>query len=242
MKKLLPSIFAAILTTFVINLPPVMAAIVQTGDIIYSGTITMLGNFKIGTLQLSDSGNRQLSLTPGAVFGTESGGGMQISFTASLNDAISLSSDHVNDLIIQGANSAGTAGNDTDVVLYRPSVTNDAFYVLTMQAGVNEQNLLIGTDYTNGRYYISQTIGGTGVYLPFVFRGGITDSFKLNIDGTQQEILTFTVSTLPTCNSGKKGTVTAVTDATSPTYNGTLTGSGTVYTPVICNGTAWVSH
>jgi hypothetical protein len=52
----------------------------------------------------------------------------------------------------------------------------------------------------------------------------------------------YTVSTLPTCNSGAKGTETAVTDATSPTYLGTLTGGGTVYAPVVCNGTAWVSY
>lgn len=51
-----------------------------------------------------------------------------------------------------------------------------------------------------------------------------------------------TVATLPTCNSGAKDVRFAVTDATSPTYLGTLTGGGTVYAPVVCNGTAWVSY
>lgn len=51
-----------------------------------------------------------------------------------------------------------------------------------------------------------------------------------------------TVSTLPTCNSGTDGTFSKVTDATSPTYNGALTGGGTVHVPVYCNGTAWTSH
>lgn len=53
---------------------------------------------------------------------------------------------------------------------------------------------------------------------------------------------TSTVATLPTCNAGLKGTLRAVTDATTPTYNGALTGGGAVVVPVLCNGTAWTSH
>jgi hypothetical protein len=51
-----------------------------------------------------------------------------------------------------------------------------------------------------------------------------------------------TVATLPTCNTGAEGTWSSVSDATAPTYNATLTGSGTVHVPVYCNGTAWTSH
>ena len=48
----------------------------------------------------------------------------------------------------------------------------------------------------------------------------------------------YTVSTLPT---GKQGDRAYVTDATTPTYLGTLTGGGAVVCPVFYNGTAWVS-
>lgn len=48
----------------------------------------------------------------------------------------------------------------------------------------------------------------------------------------------YTVSTLPT---GVIGDRAYVTDATAPTYLGTLTGSGAVVCPVFHNGTAWVS-
>lgn len=54
-----------------------------------------------------------------------------------------------------------------------------------------------------------------------------------------------TVSALNTnhaCNSGLKGAQAAVTDATSPTFLGALTGGGSVFTPVVCNGSAWVSY
>lgn len=52
----------------------------------------------------------------------------------------------------------------------------------------------------------------------------------------------YTVAGLPTCNVAAKLQRAAVTDATSPTYNGALTGGGAVVVPVFCNGTAWTSH
>lgn len=51
-----------------------------------------------------------------------------------------------------------------------------------------------------------------------------------------------TVAALPTCNTAAKGLLYAVSDATSPTYNGTLTGGGAVSVPVYCNGSSWASH
>jgi hypothetical protein len=53
---------------------------------------------------------------------------------------------------------------------------------------------------------------------------------------------TTTVSSLPTCGTSQKGLMYAVSDATTPTYNNTLTGGGAVSVPVYCNGTAWTSH
>jgi hypothetical protein len=54
------------------------------------------------------------------------------------------------------------------------------------------------------------------------------------------EMGTYTVATLPTLGP-EKGAIAFVTDATSPTYLGTLTGGSTVYCRVMWNGTAWVS-
>ena len=47
---------------------------------------------------------------------------------------------------------------------------------------------------------------------------------------------------LPTCNSGNKGIVAQVSDATTPTYNGAYTSGGAVYALAFCNGTGWVMH
>lgn len=50
-----------------------------------------------------------------------------------------------------------------------------------------------------------------------------------------------TVGQLPICDSYNVGIVLGVTDATTPTYNGTLTGGSNVPVLVVCNGTAWKS-
>lgn len=52
----------------------------------------------------------------------------------------------------------------------------------------------------------------------------------------------YTVATLPTPTAAIANSIAAVSDATSPTYNGALTGGGTVHVPVFCDGAAWKSH
>ncbi len=51
---------------------------------------------------------------------------------------------------------------------------------------------------------------------------------------------TTTVSGLPTCNSGAKGTHAGVTDATATTFLSIVAGSGGNIVPVFCNGTNWL--
>lgn len=53
--------------------------------------------------------------------------------------------------------------------------------------------------------------------------------------------LPFVVGSLPTCNSGSKGVRETVTDGLAPTFLAIITGGGTVFSPVICNGTNWVA-
>jgi hypothetical protein len=61
--------------------------------------------------------------------------------------------------------------------------------------------------------------------------------------GTSSTQLTSTiVSSLPVCNANMAGREYMVTDASSPTYNGSLTGSSSTVTIALCNSTAWVAH
>jgi hypothetical protein len=98
------------------------------------------------------------------------------------------------------------------------------------------------TDPTNTTYFYTDQLHMTDAGYTIV--GGVWQSAVNSITGGTVTIVdrTYTVSALPTCNSGAKGAMANVTDATSPAYLGTLTGSGAVFTPVICNGTAWVSY
>jgi len=56
------------------------------------------------------------------------------------------------------------------------------------------------------------------------------------------ELVPVTISALPTCNAAAKGAMRVVSDATAPTYNGTLTGGGAVTVIALCSGTAWLAH
>lgn len=87
---------------------------------------------------------------------------------------------------------------------------------------------------------LAQTAGyvpGVGEIVPYPVTNQAIVTFK-----SAAKLAQSTVAQLPTCNATAKGNLRAVTDATSPTYNGTLTGGGAVFVPVVCNGTAWVSH
>lgn len=69
----------------------------------------------------------------------------------------------------------------------------------------------------------------------------IFDGTNCYIDGGLQPAHSI-VTNLPSCTAALDGAWYEATDATAPTYNGSLTGSGSVVVPVYCNGTSWTSH
>jgi hypothetical protein len=56
------------------------------------------------------------------------------------------------------------------------------------------------------------------------------------------QLKAYTVATLPSCASVSAGMIAYVTDASSPTYNATLTGGSSTKTLAMCNGTNWTAH
>ncbi|WP_322083976.1 hypothetical protein [Burkholderia sp. BCC1972] len=112
-------------------------------------------------------------------------GGLIASSTTNVGDGVALKSDYYNTAVFQGLNSSGTAGYDTNLTLYRPASTNNAFLGVTMSANPTaEQHLWMGTDYTNNRYVFTQTVTGTGAYLPTTFRNGQADAFVIGTGTT----------------------------------------------------------
>ena len=131
-----------------------------------------------------------------------------------------------------------TANNVLDDGSGNASVAN----VLSVAAGItNQTGMRIASDPTG--VYQEADPNGTGINAFYVTGlGGATlvlykvlaDNFY--VTGTVQ-LGVFTVATLP---AGTEGMKAIVSDATSPTFLGALTGGGTVVCPVFYNGTAWV--
>jgi len=88
--------------------------------------------------------------------------------------------------------------------------------------------------------------GVTGGSIAFQERDGSENLASVNSTAFAMSVpvilKNYTVATLPPCNTALRGGLAFVTDASSPTYNGALTGGGTVGVPVACNGKSWTSH
>ena len=104
----------------------------------------------------------------------------------------------------------------------------------TPSAGV----AFVRISYTTATSGTFQLEAGSSATTYAVFTGVISEinGYK---SGASAIAAGYTVATLPT---GVLGMVAFVTDATSPTYLGTLTGGGAVKCPVFYNGAAWVSY
>lgn len=72
---------------------------------------------------------------------------------------------------------------------------------------------------------------------------GIAETFSALQTFSAYMLLTpVATASLPTCNTGAKGMRGVVSDASSPTYGGTLTGGSSTAASVLCNGTNWITE
>jgi hypothetical protein len=112
--------------------------------------------------------------------------------------------------------------------------TSSAQFVLETGSGGNFLFNVYGTTTVLNNYSNGDMIFSTNATerMRILSTGQTTFSNPIRLKG-------YTVATLPT---GTQGDTAFVTDATAPTYLGTLTGGGAVVTPVFYNGTAWVSY
>jgi hypothetical protein len=105
---------------------------------------------------------------------------------------------------------------------------------------------VVNSTNANGKIEFSTDGGTSGLvqkFMTFDSKGRLavnqqTAQATLDVAGTIKTS-GYTVATLPT---GVTGMLAYVTDATGPTFLGTLTGGGGVTVPVFYNGSAWVAH
>lgn len=148
------------------------------------------------------------------------------------------------------------ASGSQDTILTRKAAANiqhggfDAAAPVAQTISV--QSVVAGTTNTAGsNFTINGSQGtGTGAGGSILFQvapagttgtaqNALTSVMTVRQDKTTVISAAFTVATLPA--AGVQGRRAHVTDATTPTFLGTLTGGGAVVTPVYDNGTAWVA-
>jgi hypothetical protein len=152
--------------------------------------------------------------------------------------------------------SNGAATGSPDTILTRRGAANLRFGAADAAAPVAQtlsvQSVVAGTTNTAGaNLTITGSQGtGTGAGGSIIFQvapaGGsgtaqnaLSTALTIANNRTVTIGVAFTVATLPA--AGTQGRRAWVTDATLPTFLGTLTGGGAVVCPVFDNGTAWVS-
>jgi hypothetical protein len=97
----------------------------------------------------------------------------------------------------------------------------------------NSQQLIFGSG-TEPLATYTFAMGGTQT------TGGTLYSF----DSPIKQVTAYSAAgtAIPTCNSTYQNAEAIVSDATSPTFLGTYTSGGAVRSPVMCNGTNWVTY
>ena len=88
---------------------------------------------------------------------------------------------------------------------------------------------------------VQQSGGWVQGHVP-TYVGTSTNPAVIDSGLTPGSPLVTIVASLPTCQSSNKGQLYVVTDASSPTYNGTLTGGSTTTALALCNGSTWAAH
>jgi hypothetical protein len=123
------------------------------------------------------------------------------------------------------------------------AINSSGVHAVFANAVVNPVGTITGSGATlteTATLYVNGAGSGGSTNLALHVGGSSASSQvdgKLIMGGTFR-LKGYTVSTLP---SGTQGDTAYVTDASSPTAGGTLTGSGSAVRPVFYNGTAWVS-
>ena len=154
-----------------------------------------------------------------------------------------------------GINS-GNLNLNTTVILTNKAAANlqlgNADAAASVAQTLSVQSVVAGTTDTAGANFtiVGSRGTGTGVGGDIIFQvapasttgstqNALATAMRVYNNKTVTIGAAFTVATLPT--AGTQGRRTWVTDATAPTFLGTLTGGGAVVTPVFDNGSAWVA-
>jgi hypothetical protein len=125
-----------------------------------------------------------------------------------------------------------------------PALSGSAGYLITNGTSSSWGDLVTGSSgaLCAGTGCSGGTAGTIDIVTSVIPRLASANTFTGLNKFQQLQVTIYTVATLPTCSSSFEGQMEGVSDAVSPSYLATVTGGGSVHTPVYCNGTAWVAH
>ena len=222
------------------------------GNVTVAGTANITGTTTLGTSNANFTGSNVISINgvsiSAAAWGTAgrgfTGGAPTYTDTTSPTGTTADSAAFAFPAPTTAATNTGVIYTDL-TTLYLPApiagtnVTGTNLWSLKTAGGIK----VGGTATFNGTVNANVSNGavitniGTGTTTGAVNIGGGSNAVVM---GSTVQLKSYTVAGLPA--AGTAGRTALVTDATAPTYLGTLTGGGTVKTPVVDNGTAWVSY
>jgi hypothetical protein len=210
----------------------------------YRPIFIQTGESPAGTLQT------HLSLRPNATLGNN--GILGIGGDTNVGNqviAVNLNSSSVNYLSVSGTpttfNPAIAArGADTNVGLGFDTQAAAGFNFTSHNFG-NTEFQIFGV---GGSSWLA--VGSSSSAAPAISANGAASNISIQllpkgtgviVAGAPVQLQAFTVATLPAA-SANNHCMAVVTDAVSPTYNGTLTGGGSITVPVFSNGAVWLAH
>jgi len=201
----------------------------------FSGTTISNWLLRGGGIIETTSTATSTSTTTGAVRiagGVGIAGAVNVGGIVKAQSATASTSTSTGGLVVTGGLGVGGAGYFGGTVT-APTFSGNLTGAVTGNVSGNLTGNVTGnvTGAVNGS--IGATTPSTGTFTTVISNSVSTGSTALTA---------YTVSTLPTCNSSTNGALYYITDATAPTYNGTLTGGGSVRTLALCNNTAWTAH
>lgn len=150
-------------------------------------------------------------------------------FVDAVNSVLRVNSATGTPSMIVGNSDGATAGAAIEVTYDQ---TNTQGWIRCVERGNTYRKLLIesnGIDFYQG--------GGSTALVASLSAAGVFQSSTL-VSGSTVRTAGYTVATLPT---GTVGDRAYVTDAVAPTWNGALTGGGSVTVPVFRGPAGWVS-
>jgi hypothetical protein len=188
--------------------------------------------------------NKGIVFTSSALTGTDGTNGTGTAIEMARGQIIDwLTPGNGNGAMIYSLASA-TGGHETRLIF-----NNDAIQLTgTAARNIAKFSHMVGTTAVN----YTDTYDAVAGAAPKIAAEGSDSNINLNLAPKGTGVVTigsggvrlpvYTVATLPACGASNTETLAAVSDALSPTYNGPLTGGGTVNVPVYCNGAGWTAH